>query len=186
MAIHHPTDTEEIWKSIPSFPDYEGSSLGRLRRRIWKTGARRLGHILTPVKHSSGYLFYCLRRPDHPRKRFNVYAHIPIAEAFFGPKPDGFEVNHKNGMKSDNRIENLEYISSSENQKHAFRLGLQKGRPGELHHGAKLTEADVREMRAIIKRPIRQRDCEPLADRYGVSWKTIREICRGRSWKHVK
>ena len=189
MSQDHLTDTEEIWKTVPSFNLYEASNLGRIRRRAFanpsNSGGGRIGQILTPVTHTSGYSFYCLRKAEQQGKQFNAYAQILIAETFLGPKPKGFEVNHKDGIKAHNTLSNLEYITSSENQKHAFMLGLQKGHKGSKQWMAKLTEQNVVDIRAALPRPIRRKDCERLAPQYGVCWQTIRHVASGRGWKHV-
>jgi hypothetical protein len=51
-------------------------------------------------------------------------AHRMVWEAVHGPIPEGLQINHKNGVKTDNRIENLELVTASENTAHAYRLGL--------------------------------------------------------------
>lgn len=59
------------------------------------------------------------------RNQKHWMAHRLIWEAVNGPIPDGLQINHKNGIKHDNRIENLELVTQSENAKHAYRIGLQ-------------------------------------------------------------
>lgn len=56
--------------------------------------------------------------------QFVALAHRLIWESVFGPIPRGLEINHKNGVKTDNRIRNLEAVTRSENMRHAYRLGL--------------------------------------------------------------
>ena len=75
--------------------------------------------------------------------------HRLVAEAFLEMVDGKCQVNHKNGNKEDNRLENLEYCNNSENHQHAYNTGL---RPkGELHHSSKLTDLDVQEIRDIYK-----------------------------------
>lgn len=57
-------------------------------------------------------------------------AHRLIWEAVNGPVPDGLEINHRNGRKADNRIENLELVTRGENIRHAYRLGLRVSTKG--------------------------------------------------------
>ena len=76
---------------------------------------------LKPVKSSKGYLIVCLCKDGKVK---NYYVHRLIAEAYI-PNPDNKPyINHKNGNKTDNRIENLEWVTSSENNKHAYDSGL--------------------------------------------------------------
>lgn len=56
-----------------------------------------------------------------------AYVHRVVYEAFVGPIPKGYDINHENGIKTDNRVENLTAVSRSENQLHAYRNGLNKG-----------------------------------------------------------
>jgi hypothetical protein len=78
---------------------------------------------LKPTESGNGYLVYGLQ---FNRKTKRSYAHRVIANAFI-PNPDNLpEVNHINGIKTDNRVENLEWISRTDNMKHAYKLGLKK------------------------------------------------------------
>jgi hypothetical protein len=116
-----------------------------------------------------------------------AHVHTLVAEAFLGIPPgamgngDGWTVNHINGRKTDNRVENLEYLTSRENIAHARRVGLRDDR-GAGNGNAKLTDDQVHEIRNRYKRGItRQVD---LASEYGVDQGTISRIVRGAGWRH--
>jgi predicted XRE-type DNA-binding protein len=113
------------------------------------------------------------------RKRFTV--HRLVAAAFLGPRPDGMQINHINGVKTDNRATNLEYVTQSQNMKHAFATGLQSNL-GERHSQAKLTEAKVIEIRKMLKLRFKQRE---IAEVMGVTEGAISHIKRGSRWAHV-
>jgi hypothetical protein len=100
----------EKWKTIPRLPKYEASSRGRIR------SARK---VLKLCLNTSGYL--CLRIGG----RYYT-AHSLIARAFLGPRPPKKQINHKDGVKTNNRPRNLEYVTLGENIRHARALGLYK------------------------------------------------------------
>lgn len=89
-------------------------------------------------------------------------AHRLIWESVHGPIPDGLEINHKNGVKDDNRIANLELVTKSENLRHAYRLGLKRSLRGRYQ---KVTPCQVALMK--IRRSLGDRVVD-LADEYGV------------------
>lgn len=105
-------------------------------------------------------------------------AHRIIAESFFGKIPAGMEVNHINGIKHDNRPCNLEYVTKSENAKHACRIGLKSNARGK-NPRAIIKEEDI----CIIKqrRISGEKYCE-IAKNYNVTPETISNICRGKTW----
>lgn len=105
-------------------------------------------------------------------------AHRAIWESVHGEIPAGMQVNHKNGIKHDNRISNLEVCSCLENVRHAYRTGLNRTY-GERHPHAKLTEAQVLEIRRSKETHVR------LARIFGVCWKTIRAARLGITWKRT-
>ena len=102
--------TNEIWhKCEVPFTRYEVSNLGRVR-----VAHTRL--VLKPKKHRDGYLEVTLSYKGLKKYR---KIHALVATAFVEGWREGLEVNHKNGVKSDNRAENLEWVTSSENKQHA-------------------------------------------------------------------
>jgi hypothetical protein len=87
-----------------------------------------------------------------------------------------------NGVRNDNRLENLEYVTPSENKRHAFRTGLTPRPIGEKNGSAKLDEAQVREIKIRCQT---ERTCV-LAREFGVSFMTITHIKRGKNWSHIR
>lgn len=110
-----------------------------------------------------------------------MMAHRFIWEWVYGPVPDGLEINHKNGIKIDNRIANLEVVTKSENIIHAYRNGLARGGKGAKNPMAKLTERDIVEIRR--NQGATGRD---LARRFGVSYAAISLIRNYKTWEHVR
>jgi hypothetical protein len=95
------------------------------------------------------------------------------------------EVNHKNGQKTDNRLENLEYLTPKENVHHAYReLDCTSTRSrGEDHYAARLTEELVREAR---RRSSEGESCAAIARAFGVKQAAVWDAVNRRSWAHVE
>jgi len=122
---------------------------------------------------SNGY-FYARRGND------TRLVHRMVWESAHGPIPDGLTVNHVNGVKTDNRLANLELLTPGENVSHAHQIGLCDKR-GEAHHHAKLTDEAV----MFIRRRRSDFTLRELAEMFGVSVPTICEAAKGRRWKHL-
>lgn len=114
--------------SIKSFPDYFITDTGCVySRKEYHNSAGRIKKI-TPQDRGNGYLFCRLYKNKKP---YPIMVHRLVAEAFL-PNPDNKpQVNHKNGIKSDNRVENLEWTTRSENIKHSFSV-LKRNPPKPL------------------------------------------------------
>lgn len=113
--------------------------------------------------------------------------HRLVAEAFLGPCPAGHNVNHKDGDKKHNDVSNLEYVTYSENSRHAFRTGLMTpeslARPGSRNGSAKLAESDVVAIRA--RRKETGDTYEAIGAAYGLSKGAVWRMCTGKNWRHV-
>lgn len=114
--------TEE-WRIVPGWP-YEASSMGRVRRATAGCSTRPGRLLKASARHRpDGYLQVRLSNGSRVgAKTFCV--HQLVALAFFGDLPDGWHTNHKDGDKTNNRVDNLEYVTPADNIHHAIRLGL--------------------------------------------------------------
>jgi HNH endonuclease/NUMOD4 motif len=164
-------NTDEVWVSVADYPNYEVSSLGR----VWSRTLRR--RLLRPTVNRHGYL-HCTLSRNNETATFRI--HRLVALAFLGKPPSQqHHINHKNGIKTDNRASNLEWATPLENTQHAIRTGL-RAFDGEGNPFAKLTASSVREIRLLSNIPGTE-----LAKRYGVCRDTIGKIRSGRLWKNV-
>jgi len=113
--------------------------------------------------------------------------HKFVALAFLGPCPPKMTVNHKKGIKTDNRPDQLEYITRAANVKHAFDLGFMTPARGSLNGNHKLTEAQVIEIRKHAASNGRYYGRKMLATKYGVTEGHIKDIVikRRNAWPHV-
>lgn len=117
------TQQIELWKVIPDYPDYEVSSLGRVRRSIYSTlyGKKTYpGKILSlTINKKNGYIFIALPKAERNwLKRRYLGVHRLVLENFVGSCPEGHEPNHKNKNRSDNKLINLEWITTLKNRSH--------------------------------------------------------------------
>ena len=119
----------EIWKDIEGFEGrYQISNQGRVKSLVCNNFGRYKKNsgewILKAGKSHCGYMRVLL--VDKNGGRHSLFVHRLVLIAFFGIDSEKKQVNHINGIKDDNRLENLEWVTQSENMKHAYRIGLEK------------------------------------------------------------
>lgn len=173
----------EEWRPAAGFEDlYEASSMGRIRRAVFAPKGRctRPGKLLFPC-FAQGYARATLR--PRKNKAESILVHRVIAQTFLGAARPGTQVNHKNGIKADNRLENLEWVTRHENILHAWRTGLAKPARCERASRASLTN---REAAAILRlRANTEIRVTELADAFDVPRSTVASLCAGRTWKSL-
>ena len=171
---------KEMWKSVIDYEGlYEISNKGRLRSvdRITPDGRRVKGKLKKPSKDKNGYLVSQLYKDGSSK---NVKLHRLVLQAFVGP--DKLQVNHLDGNKKNNEINNLEYCTSKENHFHASKKGL-RSQVGETHTSAKLKEEQVFEIKRLLKNSNLTQ--QQIADAFKVNRRTINQINTGRRWSHL-
>lgn len=171
----------ERWLPIRGYTGYyEVSDQGRICR-IRPAQGTKPGHILSPGQMRTGYRVVALSRSPSDHKMFRVCR--LVAKAFHGPPPTGrHQVNHKNGIKNDDRAVNLEWMTPQENTRHRFEVLGGCGHQGELHPNAKLNRREV----AIIKAMrLAGASCGCIAGQFGISLPGIKQIVSGRTWGFV-
>lgn len=167
----------EVWKTIPQWPTYEVSDLGRIRR---VSGGRwnKPGKILKAGDRGKGYLRVMLRMNGKDRTAF---VHCLVAEAFHGPRPStNHEAAHLDGNKSNNGLKNIDWVTTQTNHEHKKLHGTVAR--GEKVGVSKLTEQSVREIREY---DWKWGDNKTLAEKYGVCICTISLIRNNKQWRHV-
>ncbi len=170
--------TTEQWKDIP---DYEGlyqvSDQGHVKSLNYRGSGK--AHVLHPILNRKRYLIINLYK-NHHMQQFLV--HRLVALAFYGPST--LTVNHIDGVKTNNHLSNLEYLTVLENIEHGHRIGLCSNQAkGERCGNAKLTETTVREIRS---RRASGESLKPLGKSFEVDVSVISLVSRRLAWKHVE
>lgn len=136
------------YKTLPEpFENYMIDENGRLFRKEHITNKRckhdRFGNrivieryfgqseVMACFNKKTGYMQVCLRKTNNDvnnitKRNYTKYIHGLVAEAFLGPRPEGYQVDHKDGNRSNNHISNLEYVTAKENIKRAWVRKLTK------------------------------------------------------------
>lgn len=172
----------EIWTDVKGLIEcYQVSSIGRVRsidKRIphWRGGDRLIrGKILTPFNRR-GYFEVNL---SNNNKRYDISIHRLVAENFIDNPNSLPQVNHKDGDKHNNNVNNLEWVTCQQNSQHSFDIGLSPKRFGERNCQSKLTSYGVVLIRALIQNGMNQK-C--IAKKFNVSKGTICLIKNNRIW----
>jgi len=157
---------KEIWKDIPNYEGmYQVSNLGRVKSLNYNHTGKE--GVLKPQSNKDGY--YQVLLWEGGRRKTNKI-HRLVMLAFLGESD--LHVNHINGIKTDNRLENLEYCTRSENIQHAYDTGL---------IDKKLTRACAER----IKYGHQGMTQRAIAEIYGIGKSTVCQIRSGKLWQHI-
>lgn len=175
---------KEVWKDIPGHEGvYQASCLGQIRsldrvRRYNTYGSGQQKGIILKTFQARGYVRVSLSTSGKGKKHF---VHRLVFQAFF-PEISIDQINHVNGVKNDNRVVNLESVSSSENVRHAYNSGLTQIRKGEGHHLSLLNDSIILEIFKLRKEGKTQ---QAIADKFGILREHVRMVLLRKCWKHV-
>lgn len=181
---------KELWRPVLGFEDfYEISNLGRLKRLTRKSKNSRNANTFKTYKeriskktHKNKDKYISLSLTVEGTTTYKS-AHVVVLEAFIKKPFVGAVVNHENGDKHDNRLENLSWMTSSENSKHAVLTGLQKAARGEMAGNAKLSVANVLEIRKM--RYELGYSCRKISKKFNISVKQVSVVSRGVQWRDL-
>lgn len=184
----------ELWLPVAEAPDYDVSNFGNVRsylRQVSKGG--RTGFVTERVSEprllsinynkdsrpdKRGYGVVCLQSLVGEK---NFIVHLLVAKAFLPNLHGDAQVNHKNAVKSDNRLPNLEWSDHDRNHEHMTVNGLRQS--GEKHWAAKLTVIEVRAIKIKLAAGMRPVD---VAREHSLARDAVWKIQHGITWKTVK
>lgn len=169
----------EVWKDIPSYEGmYQVSTFGRVKslKRKWVLEDT----ILIP-NYTDEYPRYGLSK-GKPRKLITYRIHYLVAVTFIDKDyiSKGLTVNHKDGNKLNNNLDNLEIVTYVENLNHARKTGLSP-QIGETHTEAKLTKTKAKEIRELSKSGLTR---SKIATMFSVSRQTVDNVVNNKIWKN--
>jgi len=187
---------EEIWKNLEGILEghYQVSNLGRIKslkrnfqykfftcKKCGEIEYRKRSSklkIMKLQKDKRGYLMVYLTRA---RRNFQV--HRLVAKAYI-PNPENKPcVNHKNSIRADNRAENLEWCTYKDNSLHASKNNRFKPDKGEKCNLSKLTEKQIKKIRALRKKGIESKIVEKM---FNISRTHVYRVKSKKTWKHIK
>lgn len=179
---------EEVWEDIKGYEGlYQISNLGKVKSLARK---RYCGHKYSKpqlrkgriLKQHYDYLGYKRVRLSKNQKTKTLTLHRLLAINFIENPYNKPNINHIDGDKSNNDLNNLEWCTQKENVQHSYELGLSKARKGEDNNKSKLKVKDVKEIRRLHKQKMTQTD---IAKMFDVSIANISEIVNFKTWKEV-
>jgi hypothetical protein len=173
-----PTDkvSEQIWKDVIGYEGlYQVSNLGNVKSLGNKFSRKE--RLLKLSFQSKGYLTVVLQKDA---KRKMVLVHRIVAEHFIHNVESKPQINHIDGNKTNNAIENLEWVSHRENLNHAIKNNLTL--KGEENRNSKLKDVDVIKIHSLLQKGTTTKE---LSETYNVSYSTIDSIRTNRYWKHL-
>ena len=172
---------KEIWKTVPDWPPYEVSNLGRIRsyhkKRSRHNPTGEIPYVLKPIPFHNGRLYITLQNQG---RRLQTTVHRLVLLTFVGPCPSGLQACHNDSNCQNNKLDNLRWDTPKANWEDARKHGTI--RMGSKSPNAKLLEEEVISIRILYAKRI---SLNSLADLFGVGPTTIAKIVTGETWKHV-
>lgn len=185
----------EVWQDIPGYEGvYQASDMGRIRGidRFDSSGKFRTGKVLKQRTNKHGYKQLVLSKNGIVRTHI---VHVIICTVFNGHKPDNHEVSHKNGIKTDNRKDNVYWKTHAENERDKILHGtIPKGdrngkytKPNKTPRGerigtSKLSVEDILKIRSLHRDGL---GCIRISKIFGVSKTSILNIINRKTWNHI-
>lgn len=164
---------KETWKPVKDYENfYIVSSFGRIKNI-------KTNKILKPWITQG----YCHLRLCKNGKCIQYGVHKIVCESFIGKIKKHHQINHKNCIKNDNKIQNLEYVTHKQNIRHARINGLLRGPLGERQHMSKLKEKDIISIRNLYQKKLFSQLV--LSKKFNVHQSNISYIVNKKSWRHI-
>lgn len=173
----------EEWKEyeVPCYGLIYVSNYGKIKNKKLKD--------MKYKKDSDGYFYirvhferYRNLMKQNKKYMFQRRVHRLVAELFCDNKEKYKEVNHKDGIKTNNHSENLEWCSRSYNIQHAFDNGLKVGSAGSKNGRARLTDEKVKNIRLDFKNGLNKSE---ISRKYNIGWTTVKHILDYDTWKNI-
>jgi len=186
--------TPRLWKNGKKilFNDYVMANDGIIMRIKRGNGGTRLGRIMNPNKNNRGYKAVTLLKREN--KISGIIFHRLLWETWMGRISKKLQINHKDGVKFNNDLKNLEVITHKENIQHAIRIGLNwteehrktasEAKKGEKNPSSKLMQKEVE--RILIFRYKRNYSQKKIAKFFKVSRGCVNSILQGYNWNPEK
>lgn len=175
-TMTNPNDPASRWRPVPDFEGrYEVSDSGTIRSLTSGGGIRRTPKIKKPSLNRGGYHMVVLGN----RQRCKGWTiHRLVLTAFVGPMPSNIDGCHNNGIRTDNRLENLRWATRAENEADKIAHGTKT--VGEKNGFSKLTSSQVRKIRSLEGK-MSQRE---IAEEVGATQQNVSCIIRGKTWSN--
>ena len=175
----------EVWKDVPGYEEsYMVSDMGQVysKTRFIKQGDKRRltkGRILSKKLRKDGYYEVNLYKNNVAT---SCSIHRLVCSAFIDKDITGMDVNHKDGIITNNSLDNLEICTHLENMRHAIQTGLLKNY-GEYSASSKLKDEDIIEIRSLRSKGYKLKE---IANLFDISFQHVSDITNNKKWKHIK
>lgn len=172
----------EEWRQIKDFPDYAVSNFGRVKRIVDSKNGKRAGLIRRLANGRGGYMTIMLTNEEGRRLKM---VNVLVIEAFGPPRPSSdHECHHKDSVRNNNNIENLEWFTKPENISHAVAIGNKVGIKGEKSNLSRLKNGEVWLIKKILVEG-KSIAKTTIAKMFKVHVRTIFRIQAGEVWSHI-